>query len=892
MELGFVFIKRKVTMEIAARYNPKDVEKMIYKKWENSGFFHANAEDKRDPFVIVIPPPNITGSLHMGHALNNTLQDVVIRYYRMKGYNALWVPGTDHAGIGTQVVIERDLHAHGKTRMDIGREEFLKITWNWKERFGNRIVDQLKALGCSCDWSRLRFTMDEGLSYAVRYVFVRLYKEGLIYRGKYMVNWCPRCLTALSDLEVEHDIEDDSRLYYIKYRIKESDDYLTVATTRPETMLGDSAVAVNPVDKRYKKYIGQEVILPIVGRELPIIADEATDMEFGTGALKVTPAHDPIDYELGKKYGLEFINIMYPDGRMNENAGEFHGMSREKARSAVVKRLKNEGLLVKVDKYSHSLGRCHRCDEIVEPYISTQWFVKMKSLAEPAIKAVEDGRITFIPGNWKAVYFNWMNNIRDWCISRQLWWGHRIPVWYCDLCNEVIVELDSPKECPKCGGDIRQEEDVLDTWFSSWLWPFSTLGWPEKTRDMEVFYPTELLVTAHDIIFFWVARMIMAGIHFTGSIPFSKVFINPIVNDSFGQKMSKSRGNVIDPLDQIEKYGADALRFTLSFLTTPGRDIAIGDEKIEGMRNFANKIWNASRFIIQNAPKPEHVELPDEEILRIHDKWIISLLTRTWIEVENAFNDYNFSHAARCLYEFYWGQFCDWYIEMSKSDLYGVDAGVKELTSKILYFVQTNLLKLLHPFMPFITEKIWSLIYPDGNLLMAERYPILDNRFLDEDSELKILLIQDVISSIRKSRSENKIPPGTKIEACFIVENSEVMLKLKQFEDFILALAGISDINYVPTIDDSSHYVKAVSKYAEVYFKPPGFDAASELNRLVKELEKVKKEIDFIKSKLDNEDFIAKAPFEIVNKQREKMSSFEEVKNKIESQIDALKSNA
>ena len=892
MELGFVFIERKVAMEIPARYNPKEVEAVIYRRWEKSGFFHADADDPREPFVIVIPPPNITGSLHMGHALNNTLQDVVIRYCRMSGYNALWVPGTDHAGIGTQVVIERELQSRGKTRTEIGREKFLEITWQWKEKYGNRIVDQLKALGCSCDWRRLRFTMDEGLSYAVRYVFVKLYKEGLIYRGNYMVNWCPRCLTALSDLEVEHKVEDDSRLYYVKYRVKDKDDYLIIATTRPETMLGDSAVAVNPDDKRYKNLIGQVAILPIVGRELPIIADEATDMEFGTGALKVTPAHDPVDYELGKKHGLEFINIMEPDGRMNENAGEFCGMSRDEARSAIIEKLMKEGLLVKVEKYSHSIGRCHRCDEVVEPYISTQWFVKMKPLAAPAIKAVQDGNITFVPKNWEVVYFNWMNNIRDWCISRQLWWGHRIPVWYCDCCGEITVELEDPKACPKCGSGIKQDEDVLDTWFSSWLWPFSTLGWPKKTRDMEVFYPTDLLVTAHDIIFFWVARMIMAGVHFTGNVPFEKVFINPIVNDSFGQKMSKSKGNVIDPLDQIEKYGADALRFTLSFLTSPGRDIAIGDEKIEGMRNFANKIWNASRFILQNAPKPEGIGLHDASALRVHDRWILSQLTRTSIEVDNAFKDYNFSQAARCLYEFYWGQFCDWYIEMSKGDLYGADAKARDLTSMVLYYVQTNFLKLLHPFMPFITEKIWELIYPDGGLLMVERYPTSDIRFLDGDSELRISLVQDVISSIRKSRSENRISPSTKIEAYCIVEDHEVLSTLRQFEDFILALAGVSVINYVRAVEDSSHYIKAVSQNAEVYFRHPGFDAAGELSRLYKDLEKVGKEMGFIQSKLDNKDFLTKAPPEIVRKQREKMASLEEIRSKIESQIDALKPGA
>ncbi len=892
MELGFVFIERKEAMEIPARYNPKEVEAAIYRRWEESGFFHADVNDTREPFTVVIPPPNVTGSLHMGHALNNTLQDVVIRHRRMSGYNALWVPGTDHAGIGTQVVIERELKAQGKTRTEIGREKFLEITWQWKEKYGNRIIDQLKALGCSCDWERLRFTMDDGLSYAVRYVFVKLYREGLIYRGNYMVNWCPRCLTALSDLEVEHKVEDDSRLYYIKYQIKGEDDYLTVATTRPETMLGDSAVAVNPDDERYKKFIGRTAILPIVGRELIIIADEATDMEFGTGALKVTPAHDPVDYELGRKHGLEFINVMDPDGRMNEAAGEFCGMSREDARSAIIKRLEQDDLLVRVEKYSHSIGRCHRCDEIVEPYISTQWFVRMKPLAVPAIKAVEDGRITFVPGNWEAVYFNWMNNIRDWCISRQLWWGHRIPVWYCDLCGELIVELEDPKACTKCGGRVRQDEDVLDTWFSSWLWPFSTLGWPKNKKDMEVFYPTDLLVTAHDIIFFWVARMIMAGIHFAGDIPFEKVFINPIVNDSFGQKMSKSKGNVIDPLDQVEKYGADALRFTLSFLTTPGRDIAIGDEKIEGMRNFANKIWNASRFILQNAPKPKDIDLPESGIMRVHDRWILSQLARTFVDVDNAFKDYNFSQAARCLYEFYWGQFCDWYIEMSKGDLYGTDDAARELTSKILYYVQTNFLKLLHPFMPFITEKIWELVYPDSGLLMVERYPTSDISVLDEGSESKIMLVQDVISSIRKSRSENRISPGTKIETYFVVEDRDVVSTLKEFEDFILSLAGISVIDYVRTVEDSSQYIKAVSQNAEVYFRHPGFDAAGELIRLYKDLEKVQRELDFVRGKLDNKEFLTKAPPEVVRKQREKMASLEEIKNKLESQIDVLKPGA
>ncbi|MBU4348788.1 valine--tRNA ligase, partial [bacterium] len=703
---------KKIVNEIPSVYDPKNVEEKWYKFWLEKDYFKPkDNHNKENNFSIVIPPPNVTGSLHTGHALVNTLQDILIRWKKMEGYNTLWLPGTDHAGIATQNVVEREIAKEGKSRYDLGREQFVERVWEWKEKYGNNIVNQLKKLGCSCDWSRLRFTLDEGLSRAVRKVFVQLYKEGLIYRANYVVNWCPRCQTALADIEVE-SIEEDANLYYINYPIKDSKgEIITVATTRPETMLGDTAVAVHPDDKRYKKFIGKTAILPLMGREIPIVADSYVDPEFGTGAVKITPAHDLNDFELGKRQKLQVINILNNNGTMNEQAGKFKGFTVLKCREKVLNELRKKGFLNKIEDYKHSIGHCYRCETIIEPYLSKQWFVKMKEIAEPAISAVEEGRIEFTPSRWDKVYYEWMRNIKDWCISRQLWWGHRIPVWYCQDCGEIIVELKDPTICEKCGSrNLMQDPDVLDTWFSSALWPFSTLGWPEETEDLKSFYPTSVLVTGFDIIFFWVARMIMMGLKFCGEVPFKQVYINSLIRDAEGKKMSKSSGNVIDPLTVIDEYGADTLRVTLASLTIQGDYICLSEERIKGFRNFTNKIWNVSRFSIMNLKDFDIDKIEKEKLkMSLVDKWIISKLNETIKKSTECLNEYKYGEAVKIIYEFAWNEFCDWYIEFIKPRLYQEEDAIEKRTSQyILWFVLENTLKLLHPFMPFITEEIWQ----------------------------------------------------------------------------------------------------------------------------------------------------------------------------------------
>jgi valyl-tRNA synthetase len=694
--------------EIPPRYNPKDHEESIYSKWENSGLFHQKADSSKQAFTVVIPPPNVTGILHMGHALNNTLQDILIRWKRMQGNASLWVPGTDHAGIATQNVVERNLAEKGVTRQQLGREKFVDEVWKWREKYGDTIIMQLKRLGASCDWERTRFTMDKGLSEAVMEAFVLLYDKGLIYRGNYIINWCPRCQTALSDEEAPHkDVE--GKLYYILYPFKDSAEGVVVATTRPETMLGDVAVAVNPKDKRYKKLIGKKLILPIMEKEIEIISDDFVDKKFGTGAVKVTPAHDPNDFEMAKRHGLEPVKIMRPDGKMNENASRFNGMDRFEARKLIVAELEEKKLLIKIEKHEHGVGHCYRCHTVIEPYLSLQWFVKMKPLAGPAIEAVKSGKIKFYPKRWTKVYLNWMENIRDWCISRQIWWGHRLPVYYCKKCEAVIVSKTKPAKCEGCNSsDIYQDEDVLDTWFSSWLWPMSTLGWPEKTKDLEYFYPTSVLVTAPEILFFWVARMIMSGKEFMKEIPFSDVYIHGTVRDATGKKMSKSLGNIIDPLEIIDGFGADALRFSIISITSAGQDVFLSKDKFEIGRNFANKIWNASRFVLMNLGTPEFQSsgLPEKESLGIADKWILSRLNRTIEALTKALGSYRFSEAEGLVYDFFWHDFCDWYVEMVKPQI--MNKGYKE--KEILIHVLENSLKLLHPFMPFVTEAIWQNI--------------------------------------------------------------------------------------------------------------------------------------------------------------------------------------
>ncbi len=865
-------------------YNPKAVEDKWYKYWEENELFKAEVRKDKKPFSIVIPPPNVTGSLHIGHALVNTLQDVIVRFKRMQGFETLWLPGTDHAGIATQNVVERELAKEGLSRHELGREEFIKRVWEWKEKYGSNIINQLKKLGASCDWSRERFTLDDKLSRAVREVFVSLYNEGLIYKDDYIINWCPRCQTALSDLEVEHK-EVQGKLYYIKYPVKGEDDYIVIATTRPETMLGDVAVAINPNDERYKKYKGKTVILPIVGRELPIIEDEYVDMEFGTGALKITPYHDPNDYEVAKRHNLQGINIFNIDATINENGGKFKGLTREKAREKIVEELKEKGFLIKVEDHIHSVGHCYRCHTAIEPYLSSQWFVKIKPLAEPAISVVKDEKITFTPKRWEKVYFDWMENIRDWCISRQIWWGHRIPVWHCEDCGAYSASVKDLHECPKCKSkNITQEEDVLDTWFSSALWPFSTLGWPEKTEDLEYFYPTSLLVTGFDIIFFWVARMIMMGLKFMGDVPFRKVFVNPLVGDEEGKKMSKTKGNVVDPLIIIDKYGADALRFTLTALTTDVNYIKLSETKIEASRNFANKIWNASRFIITNFEdfSPYDYEISDLT-LTISDKWILSRINKVIKEVTEKLEGFAFSEASSLLYDFFWRDFCDWYIEISKVDLYGDDHAAKNKTRKILHYVLEASLKLLHPFMPFITEEIWQRMPHNGKSIMISDWPTPDESLFDDKAEAAMEKIQKAIKVIRNLKAEMNIPIHKRTDVILnITSDNETLNLIKESLPYLeLAKVGNVEVEYKKAERPKLSSI-GVTEDMEIYMPLEGLiDIEKERTRLEKELSKVEKELERTEKKLNNPNFVNRAKPEIVEKEKRIYKELSEKQSRI-----------
>ncbi len=914
--------------ELDNKYNPTLFERKVYDFWLKNNYFHAEINNNK-PYSIVIPPPNITGYLHIGHALNNSLQDIMIRTARMKGYSACWVPGTDHAGIATQNVVERELNKQGISRFDLGREKFVEKVWEWKEKYGSKIISQLKSLGCSCDWQRLRFTLDDQYCKAVTFEFVKLYKDGLIYRGNYMINWCPRCLTAISDIEVEHKQKKGS-LWDIKYPIidKEAgllskEDFIVVSTTRPETMLGDTAVAVNPKDKRYKKYVGKFVLLPLMNRKIPVISDDYVDMNFGTGALKVTPAHDPNDFELAEKHNLDKINIMDDSGVLNENAGIYKGLERYEARQKILKDLKNEGLLVKESPHISSVGYCSRCDSIIEPRISNQWFVSMKKLAKPAIKAVKEGKIKFIPKKWEKIYFNWMENIKDWCISRQLWWGHRIPVWYCKTCNQMIVSETEPQKCVCGRDDLVQDTDVLDTWFSSCLWPFAVFGWPKKTAELSYFFPTSLLVTAHDIIFFWVARMIMMSLYFMKEIPFKEVFINPLVNDIYGQKMSKSQGNVIDPVTIIEKFGSDPLRFTLASLTTPGKNLLLGEEKIEGSRNFANKIWNASKFVISNIKTFGSLDFEKKEYVQldIWDKWILSKLSKTLKLVEKYFNKYNIAFICKTLVNFFWGDFCDWYIEASKIDLYNfqnetLEKGNKEqiiynknvndknvneslkLNKKtksyiletiietklyILWYVLEKYLRLLHPFMPFLTEVIWQNLPHTGSSIMISSYPANDNKFLDkvdDNIEEKIEKIIKIISEIRRVRTEQKINPGVKINVNIKALNKENLQLIDDNKRYIMNLAKVKTLSFVEP-EDKKGFIKTVVEddqifidILDVYSSNTDLNANiktdinSRKSKILSDIEKINEEIEKINRKLLNPQFLEKAPESIIKKEK------------------------
>ena len=876
-------------------YNPKIVEDEWYKYWLKNDIFTAkNKKSKENNYSIVMPPPNITGSLHIGHALNNTLQDIMIRWKRMQGYNVLWLPGTDHAGIATQNVVEREIAKEGKTRYDIGREEFTKRAWQWRDKYGSNILNQLKKIGCSCDWSRLRFTLDEGLSKAVRKVFVTLFEEGLIYRSNYVINWCPRCQTALADIEVEQR-EENANLYYVEYPIKNSpEEKITVATTRPETMLGDTAIAVNPKDKRYKKYIGKVAILPLVGRELPIVADDYVDPEFGTGAVKITPAHDLNDFELGQRHDLEEINILNDDGTTNKNAGKYNNMSVMECRKKIIEDLKEKGYLQKVDSYRHSIGHCYRCDTVIEPYLSKQWFVKIEELAKPAIDAVETDKTAFVPKRWSKVYFEWMYNIRDWCISRQLWWGHRIPVWYCQDCGEMMVLMDDPLECSKCHSkNIIQDKDVLDTWFSSALWPFSTLGWPEDTPDLEEFYPTSLLITGFDIIFFWVARMMMMGLKFKNDIPFEKVFINPLIKDIEGKKMSKSKGNVIDPLLMIDQYGADALRMTLAALTIQANYIRLAKEKIETFRNFTNKIWNVARFSLTHLEDfdPEEVKKDDLKY-SLFDEWIIYQLNNTVKKVTESLNNFKFSDAAMTIYDFSWNYFCDWYVELIKETLYSKDGTAEKKTAQyVLWFVLDNILRLLHPFMPFITEEIWQKIPHKELSISISSWPEYEKIRAKKNLEEKVLTIQEVIKTIRNIKAEMNIPLARGIDVLINVVNNEKEELIKEHLPFIKNLAHVQSFQVGDSLEKPECSATGVLEDIEIFIPLAGvIDLEAEIQRLEKKVQKTEKDMIVINKKLNNADFIQKAPENIIKKEREKIKELTDIRDRIEKNLKALKS--
>ncbi len=884
--------------EIKDKFNPSTFEQKIYLYWLENKYFSAKIDKSKIPFSMVIPPPNVTGYLHIGHALNNTLQDVIVRYKRMKGFNTTWVPGIDHAGIATQNVVERALEERNTNRFQLGRAKFVEEVWRWKEKYGSRIIDQLKSLGCSCDWDRGRFTFDRQYSKAVVREFVVLYKKGLIYRGNYMVNWCPRCGTAISDIEVEHVVKKGN-LWDIKYPLIDPEtgkpgdsEYIVVSTTRPETMLGDTAVAVNPGDRRYKKYKGRTVYLPLMGREIPLIEDDFADMEFGSGAVKVTPAHDPNDFEIGKRHKLEEINIFNENATLNSNAGKYEGLDRNAARQKVLHDLEEQGYLLGKKSHDSSVGTCCRCSTVVEPRISTQWFMSMKELAGPAIRVVKEEKVKIIPKKWEKLYFNWMENIRDWCISRQLWWGHQIPVWYCRDCNEMIVSEEKPASCPKCGGSsMEQDQDVLDTWFSSCLWPFAAFGWPEETEDLKYFFPTDALITAHDIIFFWVARMIMISLYFRKDIPFREVFINPLVNDVFGQKMSKSKGNAVDPVDIINQKGADVLRFTLASLTTPGRNLNMGDEKIEGVRNFANKLWNASKFVIANLSDEDITDIDISQLnLDIWDRWILSRLNRVVRAIEKYLGKYNFSFASRMLNTFLWNDYCDWYIESAKVKIYSPkNSGEKKNALFILWYVLEKYLKLLHPFMPFITEQIWQNIPHSGDSIMVESFPESDSARIDPNTEGEIKVLFDVISEIRKIRSELKINPSSRIRISLLASEDKSRAMLEENSKYICSLAKTGELEF-KDFTGKKGYIKAAAANVDIFINiADAIDVESEKKRIGNRIKKVDLDIEKSKIKLSNTDFLRQAPQEIIQKEKNNLDRAEKLLEVLKDQLNRIK---
>ncbi len=888
--------------ELPKAYDPKLVEKKWYETWMKKGYFKASSKSKKKPYVIVIPPPNITGILHMGHALNSTIQDILTRYKRMNGFEALWLPGTDHAGIATQNVVERSLKEEGLTRQALGREKFLERVWKWRDKYGNTIIKQQQRLGASCDWDRLRFTMDEGLSQSVREVFVRLYQKGLIYRGHYIVNWCPRCQTALSDEEVQHK-EITGHLYHIKYAVEGMDQHITIATTRPETLLGDTAVGFNPTDERYTLFIGKTAILPIINRKLRIIQDEAIDPKFGTGALKITPAHDPVDFELARKHQLENINIFNPDASINDNGGPYKGMDRFEARRKIIAELEDRRLLLETKEHVHSVGHCYRCQTVIEPYFSTQWFVRMKPLAEKAIAVVKEGKTVFTPQRWTKVYFEWMENIKDWCISRQIWWGHRIPVWYCAQCRStetafrqpnskvytepgMIVSVDTPKKCPTCHNvDLVQDPDVLDTWFSSWLWPFSTLGWPKDNADLKYFYPTSTLVTGYEIIFFWVARMIMAGIEFMGKTPFSQVYIHGIVRDETGAKMSKSLGNAVDPINIIDQYGADALRYAIISITAEGQDVYCSKEKFELGRNFANKIWNASRFVAMHRPE-KGISLktePSKAALSAADRWILSRLQNTTLKITECIDKSRFQEATNVIYEFFWHEFCDWYLEIVKANI-----DEKEV-QWVLHRVLETLMRLLHPFMPFITEEIWQSLPHEGESLMLAEWPKAQKKWLDPKIESEIQLVISEIQSIRNVRSAWQINPKDQVQVVVKVNGDKELKMLNDHSTLIAQMAKLSSLKIGQNLVRPKESAVANIGRVETYVILSGLvDIAVERQRISNALSDVERMIKGLEGRLANKEFLNKAPKDIVEKEKQKATELEDRKKRLMENLKTL----
>ena len=874
--------------ELPKIYEPQQVESRIYQMWQDGGYFHAEKDESKKPFTIVMPPPNVTGQLHMGHAMDATLQDTLIRFKRMQGYNALWVPGVDHAGIATQIKVEEELRKEGLTRYDLGREKFLERVWDWKNKYGNRIVEQQKKLGASCDWDRARFTMDEGCSKAVREVFVSLYEKGLIYKGSRIINWCPHCVTALSDAEVEY-VDKPGHLWHIRYPLADGSGEVIVATTRPETMLGDSGVCVNPNDERYKDIVGKMVILPLVNKEIPVVADDYAEMEFGTGCVKMTPAHDPNDFEVGLRHNLEVIRVLDDKGVVNEFGGRYQGLDRYEARKQIVADLEAGGYLVKVEDYSHNVGTCYRCHRDVEPIISAQWFVKMKPLAEEAIRVVKEGETKFVPDRFSKTYMNWMENVRDWCISRQLWWGHQIPAWTCGDCGHITVSREDACKCEKCGStNITREEDVLDTWFSSALWPFETLGWPEKTEDYDYFYPTDVLVTGYDIIFFWVARMIFSGCEHTKKTPFHTVLIHGLVRDNLGRKMSKSLGNGIDPLEMIDKYGCDALRMNMVTSNSPGNDMRFYTERCEAMRNFANKLWNASRYVLMNLGEDTVNALPAADKLEIPDKWVLSKLNTLIAEVTENLEKYELGVAVQKVYDFIWDTYCDWYIELTKARLYSEDAERKQTALQVLVYVLDQVLRLLHPFMPFITEEIWQSLPHEGPALIIAQWPQYRQELAFSAEESHMESVMEAIRAIRARRTEMNVPPSKKAALYILTSKPNVYV---EGEGFIQRLAYADTVTLLTAEPENLDGMVTITTADAKLYIPMGqlVDVAKELERIAKELADARKFLTSVEGKLSNEKFVSRAPEAVVDAERQKAQKTRDLIAQLEQSEAAMK---